>query len=455
MAASTGGERFQFTRTPIRYARTPDGVNLAYLSKGTGIPAVIVGDPLFTHLEHYWPMWEAIPGVEELYRDIRVLFYSPRGFGLSDRNVPPPSVPERIADINHILDHAGIERTALLASGNAGITALLFAATHPDRVSVLVLYMFWSNRVGLAGGLGQLLESNWDLYTVLLAQIVAGRYRANEGNAITELLNASGNQQSYIHWLQQNARVELAELLPQIEAPTLVLCRQERLVGNISPIDGARRLAGGIRNASLQLLPGDSYIIDESVLHACQTFLQEHEGSTPSEAEPETQGGLRTILFTDLQGHVRIVQRLGDEAALVVMRDHERITRQALQEHHGDEVKALGDGFMASFASAREGVECAVALLRAFDAYNKTSSYPLYVRVGINAGEPIAEDDDLFGTAVITASRIAGLAEGSEILVSGVVADLVEGQGFELCDRGRVRLRGFDDPVQVYSVEWQ
>ena len=82
------------------------------------------------------------------------------------------------------------------------------------------------------------------------------------------------------------------------------------------------------------------------------------------------------------------------------------------------------------------------------------------VRIGLNAGEPIAEDDpdgrgDLFGTAVIRAARIAALAQGGEILVANVVRELAEGKGFMFGDRGEVALRGFDDPVRVFEVRWR
>lgn len=436
-------------RTPIRYAHTSDGVNLAYVSQGTGIPALIVGDPLFTHLERYWPQLAAVPGVDSYFQHCRIMFYSPRGFGLSDRDVGETTLEQRITDIDTVLDHAGVEKVALLATGNAGITALLYAAARPERVSELVLYMFWSNQVGMAGGLGQLLESNWDLYTVLLGQIIAGRSKAQEGPEIAELLRASGSQQQYIRWLHENASVDLAEILPQVETPTLVLCREERLVGNISPIAGARRITGTMRNASLQLLPGDHYTIDESAMSAALDFVLEHQ------EHEDTGTVIRTILFTDLQGHNQIVQRLGDAAALPVLRRHEEITRRALHTHGGADVKALGDGFMASFPSAQRALDCAMELQRAFEAHSETSDEPLQIRVGVNAGEPIAEDDDLFGTAVITASRLAGMADGGEILVSGVVRELAAGKSFLFAERGEAVLRGFEDPVRIFELQWR
>ena len=95
----------------------------------------------------------------------------------------------------------------------------------------------------------------------------------------------------------------------------------------------------------------------------------------------------------------------------------------------------------------------------AFAAYNAQVGAqglaPLHVRVGLNAGEPIAEEDDLFGTAVIRAARIAAMAQGGEILVANVVRELAEGKGFLFADRGDTALRGFDDPVRLYEVQWQ
>ena len=153
-----------------------------------------------------------------------------------------------------------------------------------------------------------------------------------------------------------------------------------------------------------------------------------------------------------------------------MVRGQERITREALKAHGGSEVKTMGDGFMASFGSATKALECAVAIQKAFDAPETavgaqslallSSETPIRVRIGLNAGEPIAEDDpggrgDLFGTAVIVAARIAARANGGEILVSDVVRQLVAGKGFLFNDRGDHALKGFEDPVRVFEVRWR
>lgn len=165
---------------------------------------------------------------------------------------------------------------------------------------------------------------------------------------------------------------------------------------------------------------------------------------------------LVTILYTDIVGNTGILQRLGDGAWRAVLREHERITRELLRAHGGTEVKGMGDGFMTSFGSATRAVECALALQRAFARYSdEHPDEPIRVRIGLNAGEPIAEGGDLFGTAVTMAARIMSKAEGGEILVSNVMRELCAGKEFLFADRGESAMRGFEDPVRLYEVRWR
>jgi class 3 adenylate cyclase len=174
-------------------------------------------------------------------------------------------------------------------------------------------------------------------------------------------------------------------------------------------------------------------------------------------------GSMVTILFTDVEGSTALTDRLGDARARALLREHERITREALKSHGGAEVKTMGDGFMTSFSSATKALECAIAMQRAFEERNtghETRDTEIKVRIGLNAGEPIAEDDpegraDLFGTAVNMAARIAAKADGGEVLASNVVRELVAGKGFLFNDRGDTELRGFEDPVRLYEVRWR
>ena len=153
-----------------------------------------------------------------------------------------------------------------------------------------------------------------------------------------------------------------------------------------------------------------------------------------------------------MERNTELLQRLGDDRWRALLREHERITRARLAAHGGSEIKTTGDGFMASFASAADALECALGLQRAFAARNAGAEHAIVIRCGLNAGEPIVEDNDLFGTAVTLAARIMGEAVGGEVLVSDVIRQLVAGKRFTFEDLGARRLRGFDDPVRLWAV---
>jgi adenylate cyclase len=182
----------------------------------------------------------------------------------------------------------------------------------------------------------------------------------------------------------------------------------------------------------------------------------------PAEPEAEVQPApplavpeFRTVLFTDIENHTTLMQRLGDAEGREMLRVHERATREALQRFSGTEVKTMGDGFLASFRSIQRALDCAVELQRRLSSEEHGLPAGFRIRVGINAGEPIEEDGDLFGSSVITAARIVGLAKGGEILVSNVVRELVAGKGHLFSDRGVHVLRGFDEPMRLWELMWR
>jgi class 3 adenylate cyclase len=159
-------------------------------------------------------------------------------------------------------------------------------------------------------------------------------------------------------------------------------------------------------------------------------------------------------------GVSKIMSRLGDERGRAVLREHEAITRNVLKQHGGAEIKTMGDGFMASFGSVTRAVECAIALQKAIDDTGTSGVLAQYaaqlqVRCGLNAGEPIEEDGDLFGATVILASRIAAKADAGEILVADTVRGLCSGKGFLFSDRGEFAAKGFEDAVRIYEVNWR
>jgi class 3 adenylate cyclase len=190
-------------------------------------------------------------------------------------------------------------------------------------------------------------------------------------------------------------------------------------------------------------------------MEAAASAIDEFVGEVEEAAqEPPEAGHVHTILFTDVEGSTALTQRLGDAKARELLREHERLVRDALKANGGSEVKTMGDGFMASFSSATKALDCVIAMQRAFAEHNESAEEPILVRVGLNAGEPIAEGEDLYGTAVNLAARIAAQAKGGEILASEAVRQIVAGKKFPFSDRGETTLRGFEDRVHIYQVSW-
>jgi adenylate cyclase len=179
-------------------------------------------------------------------------------------------------------------------------------------------------------------------------------------------------------------------------------------------------------------------------------------GSGRAGAVAEPAAGPVTILFTDIEGSTTLTQRLGDEAAQEVLRAHNAIVRDALSAHSGSEVKHTGDGIMASFPLASKALDCAVAIQKEIAGrLGEQAVVHLRVRIGLNAGEPVSEEEDLFGASVQLARRICDAAEPGQILVSAVVKGLAAGKRFSFSEMGAVTLRGFEEPLHLYEVSWQ
>ena len=444
----------------IQYAQTSDGVSIAFYKMGEGMPLVCLPDST-PHVQMEWqfPRWRE--WYEALARKRMLVRYDRRGAGLSERDVTDYSLDVLVLDLEAVVDRLGLERFALLAPSFAGLVAVAYATRHPERVSHLILWCshprgsdVW--RSSRAQAFRAIRVTDWELYTESLADLYVGvRLEEEERRALTALIREAVTWESHKAFLAAAEGFDVTDLLSQVRPPTLVLHRREVAFPDVSV---AKELASRIPDARLALLEGTSAVPfwgdTKAVLSAIDEFLG--EGEVPASAEPSPPpSGLVTVLFTDMEGSTAMTQRLGDAKARDLLREHEHIVREALKAHGGSEVKTMGDGFMASFGSAVKALECAIAIQQAFAQHNESAGEPILVRVGLNAGEPIAEEEDLFGTAVIRAARIAALAQGGEILAANVVRELAEGKGFLFGDRGEVALRGFDDPVRLFEVKWQ
>jgi class 3 adenylate cyclase len=166
--------------------------------------------------------------------------------------------------------------------------------------------------------------------------------------------------------------------------------------------------------------------------------------------------GIRTVLFTDVVNSTFLTQSLGDEAALAILGVHDTIVRDALSALGGREIKHTGDGIMASFVSVAAAVRCAIQIQRELAKHaQKNSKHALKVRVGAAVGEPVEQNNDLFGSTVQLAARLCAYAQPEQILVSSTIAELCLGKGLSFEDLGQVTLKGFGSPVRAHAAAWR
>jgi class 3 adenylate cyclase len=166
--------------------------------------------------------------------------------------------------------------------------------------------------------------------------------------------------------------------------------------------------------------------------------------------------GIRTVLFTDVVNSTTLTQSLGDEAALAILGVHDTIVRDALSALGGREIKHTGDGIMASFVSPAGAVRCAIQVQRELAKHAQANpNRHLKVRVGAAAGEPVEQNNDLFGSTVQLASRLCAHAQPEQILVSNAIAELCLGKGLRFEDLGEVTLKGFGYPVRAHAAAWK
>jgi len=443
----------------IQYAQTADGVSIAYAATGQGPPLVACPTGMLQFsLYRKIPSFNAL--MERLGHGRLLVEYDARGTGLSERNVKDFSLEARLRDLEAVVRAAQIRRFVIYTTFLQGVVAIAYAAHHQRQVRQLILYGTFSRGAEVMpqerlNPLIELCRSNWELASQVFADMSLREQQPDVALQISEFIRASCSGEVVAEIIEQGLEIDVSDLLPRVKTPTLVIHRRGDA---IVPVALGQKLAAGIPNARFVLLEGTIHTPHlgdtEAVTGAMDEFLSEGEEAT-GKAQRLAPEHVHTILFTDVEGSTALTQRLGDTKARDLLREHERTVREALKAHGGSEVKTMGDGFMASFSSATKALECAIAMQRAFAAQNESAAEPIQVRIGLNAGEPIAEDEDLFGTAVNEAARITATAEGGEILVSDVVRQLAKGKDFLFADRGEASLKGFDEPVRLFEVRWR
>jgi class 3 adenylate cyclase len=441
----------------IRYCTTRDGVRIAYSIAGEGPWLVccpeFVGSFSLDHLiDDQMAFWKG------LWRGRRVVRYDMRGTGLSQRDVGPVSHEAVTLDLDAVVRASGARDFTLWASTLSGPRAIDWAVHHPGEVRRLVLHRTFARATDLMSreqvvSFAELARLHPETAAQVFADLPGRRAMPDAGVRAAQVYNQSASGEFVAALLLQGYdTTDVTELLPRLLTPTLVLHWNE------DPMFSARlaqELAAKIPQARLALLS------DGIMTHLAKGRIAEihkllndfiDDGAA---VERTVARAVQTILFTDLVGHTEMMRRLGDDRGREILREHERLTRDCIKQHGGTEIKTDGDSFMVSFGSVTAAMACAIALQRAFARRNESTDEPLHVRIGLNAGEPVEDEGDLFGSTVILAARIKDQAGAGEILIPEPLRHLLSGKSYVYADRGETMLKGFDDTVRLYEVRWR
>jgi class 3 adenylate cyclase len=437
-----------------RYTRTADGSQVGYQVGGDGDL-----DVLFMcgggNIEVAWEL-PAISRVLNRFGEFsRLIRLNLRGAGVSDSltSWEEPSLEERAKDVLAVLDAAGCERAAYIASHTDGLLAMFFAATYPDRVSALVLH-------GCYARFEYAPDYPWGVPRNILERAVANVERRNPAAYVGLRYVAPGALtdtdfvKQWSVWTRSNhgpsrARAmaeayvftDVRSVLPAIQAPTLVMHRKgDRFAGK----PHAQYLADHIPGAKLVERPGDDNLIfvgdTDGDLDEIQEFL------TGARHAPDTTRVLATVLFSDIVNSTAQAADLGDRRWKELLDRHDQAVRRQLERFRGREVATRGDGFLATFDGPGRAILCAFAIR------DSVRSLGLEVRVGLHTGEIELRGDDIAGIGVHIAARVAAIAGPGDILVSSAIPTLVVGSGINFTDCGEHELKGVPGMWRLHAA---
>ena len=439
----------------IHYAPAEDA-DIAYTITGEGDIPLIWTLGYVSHLDVNWafPLFRRF--ADALGEFTRLIVYDKRGMGLSSRGTPGTPLETRMDDIRAVLDHAGIERAAVMGESEGGPLSMLFAAAHPERTTHLVLQgaevrersddewpwgdgddeWFEEYIAGLVDNWGTASEG-W--VTALFGEELEDPVWAAEH--LSRLLRNAASPREGLAWQLASREIDVRSILPSIRVPTLVL---SSLGDPAVPVQSARYIAEHVPGATLVERDGSEHLPwmkPEAVIPDIREFL------TGERVEPVAERVLATVLFTDLVGSTDRAARMGDAAWRGLLETHHAAARREIAAHRGIEVGSAGDGFLARFDGPGRAVRCAEAII------DEARSHGLEVRAGVHTGEVELLGDDIAGLAVHIGARIAGMAGPGEVLVSGSVRDISAGSGLSFADRGEHELKGVPGSWRVYVVE--
>jgi class 3 adenylate cyclase/DNA-binding SARP family transcriptional activator len=449
--------RRQITIPETRYAKSSD-VDIAFQVSGADSPDLLMFSTAVLPIDSMDEEPSLARFNDRLSSFARLIRFDVRGVGMSDAFAPssPPTLEQWVQDAVAVLDAAGSERAALFGPRDASMQAILLAATHPDRVSSLII-VNGTARIARADDysigvpqriLDRFLEVNmepnavergFDLLSVAAPSVATdGAFRSwwnRAGNRGASPARARATQAVY-------QRADLRPVLPLVSAPTLILHRRDNAMFRATH---GRYLAAHIPEAKYIELPGadDLYWVGDA-----DTMLDEiEEFLTGVRPGPRPDRILATVLFTDIVGSTRRVAEIGERRWRDLLDRHDLAVRRQLERFRGHEIKMTGDGVLATFDGPARAVRCGCAIRDA------AAQLGLEIRAGVHTGEVEVRGDDIGGMAVHIAARVESLAEPSEVLVSRTVVDLIVGSGIEAVDRGEQVLDGVPGTWRLFAAE--
>jgi pimeloyl-ACP methyl ester carboxylesterase len=438
-------------RPETRYAKSGE-LNIAYQVVGEGPFDLIYVPGWISNVELNWEEPALAHVLERLGSFSRLILFDKRGTGLSDP-VPPDRLPmleERMDDVRAVLDAVDSRETAVFGFSEGGLMSMLFAATYPERTTALVLYGVFAKRVWSPDypwapkpddrerEIAEL-ERNWS-DRMDLDQLVPSEDDAFKDRLAT-YFRRSASPGAGAALMRMNTQLDVRDVLPTIQAPTLVL---HRTLDRDANVEEGRWIAGQIPGARFVELPGDSHTLwagnPDEIVDEIEEFL------TGARRGPEPDRVLATVLFTDIVGSTAKATELGDRRWRELLQQHHGLTRRQLERYQGRELDTAGDGFFATFDGPARAIRAAQAIAAGVRPLG------IEIRAGVHTGECELHEGKVAGIAVSAGARVAAAAGPSEVLVSHTVKDLVAGSGIEFEDRGTRELKGVPGEWRLYSV---
>jgi class 3 adenylate cyclase len=419
---------------------------IAYQVCGSGEHDVLFSGGSASNVETVWHLPEAARLFDRLGRFARVILFDRRDTGVSDPVRDDLTLEAHVADALAVMDEVGSQRPVLVGELDSSRSFAALAATHPERTGGLIALA--STPGGGSDLAPEVVEEM--IETITSRDWPAGMLDLHapewgedppRRDRFASYMRTTASPKQARRLLKMSISSDLGEVLPLVQAPTLVLAPEE---SRMAPFEQVREFAALIPGAEFREIPGTASIYFALDVDLVADLIDEFvTGSAPV---PVTNRVLASVLFTDLVGSTERAAKLGDAAWGELLERHHAQARSAVEQHGGETVKTLGDGVLATFTGPAQAVRCAGEIIAAADAEG------LEVRSGVHTGEVEVGAADVAGLAVHLAARIMGKAEACEILVSRTVRDLVVGSELRFTDRGEHELKGIEEPWQLYAV---